>query len=282
MYISHQIELNQEQKAHGRKHRIMMDKIWKQHAQPEEKVFLEKLLGTYTQAEKQNRCLITDFYERHWMEEVIGKYLGQGMLNQCQFNGGYKGAERQCVVFGQQEYYEMPVPISALKIKVHTGIGKTLSHRDYLGALLGLGIQRTKIGDIVLKPFGAIVIVGEELETFIRLHLTQIGRYQKIEIDKIACESIVPDPKQMKHITGTVPSLRADVVFALAFGMSRTTIVKYLQMDKGKRNGMLVHNSDLVKEGDILTLKGYGKAVFIALKGQTKKDRLQIKIEKYM
>ncbi len=259
-----------------------MQTTWKQQAAPEEKLFLEKMLESCTRAEKQNRCITTDFYDKNWMEEVIQKYLGINKLEQLVFFGGYEEADRQCIVFNQQDYEPYPLEVSALKIEVKTGLGKTLTHRDYLGALLGLGIERSKIGDILIQPFGAIVVIRQELTTFVETHLTQIGKYQKIVIELIDYDAIQPEAKQVKEISGTVAALRADAVFALAFGVSRTTVVKLLQLDKGKKNNRHVGSTDLVKAGDVLTLKGYGKAKCLAICGQTKKDRIHIKIQKYI
>lgn len=259
-----------------------MRDTWRQIAQPEEKEFLQKLLAAQSKAEKQYRCIATDFYARAWMDQVILQYLGQQYHNTLKFFGGYEDAERQSVIFGVEEDFEVELPIGALCITVKTGIGKPLTHRDFLGTLLGLGIERSKIGDILIEPFGAYVIVNKELEDYISCHLTHIGRYGQIEIESIGFDEIALGEKKVKEITGTVQSLRADSIFALAFGMPRGGVVKLLQADKGKCNGMPVKVADLLKEGDIGTLRGYGKMKLVQINGQTKKDRTHIKIEKYI
>lgn len=253
---------------------------WRKYASEEEKVFLEQLTSCIYKADKQCRPFATSFYNKEWMTQVIKQHMGIGVLDQVVFEGGYEEAERQVAVWGYEAYHE-PL-LTCLQITVKTGIGKPLTHRDFLGALLGLGIERTKIGDIIIKSFGAYVMVANELADYIQWHLSEIGRYSKITIQIIEKEDIVIDKAQVKEISGTVQSLRADALFALAFGLSRTSVVKLLQQEKGKCNGMSVKSSDVLKVGDVGTLRGYGKMRFIAINGTTKKDRIHIQIEKYI
>lgn len=253
---------------------------WKKCASEEEKKFLQQLTGCIDKADRQYRMFATDFHNKEWMIEVIKKYMGQAILDTLVFEGGYEGAERQVVLCGYESYDALPV--TCLEIQVRTGIGKPLSHRDYLGALLGLGIERSKIGDIIVKPFGAYTIILDELAEYVMWHLTEIGRYSKINIQPIPKENMEHETVAFKEISGTVQSLRADAVFALGFGLSRTSVVKLLQQDKGKCNGMSVKSPDLLKVGDIGTLRGYGKMRLAEVNGVTKKDRIHIKIEKYI
>ena len=254
---------------------------WTSIADEEEKQFLKTLVTYSEKSERQYRMLWTCFYNREWMEEIIRKYNIQNTLNTYCFMGGYEYAERQIIVFGYDSFY-MEMPISVLKITVKTGIGKSLTHRDFLGALLALGIKRNMIGDILLKPFGAYVIVMKELSEFICCHLSGVGRYQKIAVEEILFSNMEVDPPQFKECLTTVSSLRVDAIFAAAFGLSRSEVARYLQGDKGKVNGVLVTASHLMKVGDIGTLRGYGKMRLSAVNGTTKKDRLHITIEKYI
>lgn len=255
---------------------------WRKCANDEEKAFLQQLTGSIAKSEKQNRCVVTSFYSQAWMREVIKKYLGELTLTNLHFTGGYEDAERQVAICGYNEYMDAEGPLRALEIKVKTGIGKALSHRDFLGAILGLGIDRAKVGDIIVKPFGAYVIIVEELADYVICHLHEISRYGKVEIRPIQLCQMEMEEKKFKEVTGTVQSLRADAIFALAFGISRTLTSKLLQQDKGKCNGMGVKSTDILKVGDIGTLRGYGKMRFEAVNGTTKKDRIHIKIQKYI
>lgn len=254
---------------------------WTSITNDEEKQFLKTVLEYDKKSIEQYRMLATSFHNKEWMEEVLQKYGVLNTLNHYCFMGGYPYAERQVLVFGYDETY-MDCPIRALKITVKTGIGKILTHRDFLGALLGLGLKRETIGDIILKTFGAYVLVTEEMAEFIRCHLTGIGRYHKIEVEEIPFNQMEIEPPKFKECLTTVSSLRIDVIFAAAFNLSRAEVTKYLQNDKGKLNGISAKTSQLMKVGDVGTLRGYGKIRLAAVGGTTKKDRLHITIEKYI
>ncbi|ONI46511.1 hypothetical protein AN640_03360 [Candidatus Epulonipiscium fishelsonii] len=180
--------------------------------------------------------------------------------------------------------FEKPcnVPISILKIEVKMKISEPLTHQDFLGSLLGLGIERKKIGDIVIKSFGAYVFAHKDIGEFIKWNLIKISRYTRIEITEIEEQELELEEPKFKEITGTVSSLRVDAVFSLGFKISRTIVTKLLQQDKGKCNGVLVKASSLMKEGDIGSLRGYGKIKLQAISGKTKKDRTHVILQKYM
>lgn len=254
---------------------------WTNIADEEEKQFLKTLINYSEKSERQYRMLSTCFYNKEWMEEMIRKYSIHNTLTRYDFMGGYEYAERQVIVFGYEASY-MDMPISVIKITVKTGIGKSLTHRDFLGALLALGIKRNMIGDILLKPFGAYVIIMKELSEFICCHLSGVGRYQKIMVEEILFSEMEVEPPAFKECSTTVSSLRVDAIFAATFGLSRSEIAKYLQGDKGKVNGMLIAASHCMKVGDVGTLRGYGKMRLAAVNGITKKERLHVTIEKYI
>lgn len=259
-----------------------MEIKWTSITNEEEKRFLKTVVEYSHKSFTQNRELYTDFYNGDWMKEVISRYIGFNNLHNYRFIGGYDDAERQVLGFVYDKDYIYNNPISAIKITVKTGIGKALGHRDFLGAILGLGIDRSKIGDIIIKPFGAYVIADEEISEFLRWNFTQIGRYSNIEIEKIELDELEIDKPEVKEIQGTVSALRADAVFAVAFGVSRTTASKLLQNDKGRCNGIPISSSSILKEGDAGTLRGYGKIRLKSVNGTTKKDRIHITIEKYI
>ncbi|OON97070.1 MAG: hypothetical protein ATN36_04165 [Epulopiscium sp. Nele67-Bin005] len=253
---------------------------WQSIKNEDEKLFLKKFLEYYDKSERQYQELYTDFYEKEWIVSVLAKYIGHNIINYY-FVGGYSFASRQMVAFlPYEESFASPVKI--LNIIVKTGNFKSLTHRDYLGSILGLGIERSKIGDIIINPTGAYIIVHQDVSEFIRWHLNQIGKYTQIEINEITQEEMKIDAPKTKEIQGTVASLRADAIFSLAFSTSRSTVSKLLQSEKGRCNGIQISNSTLLKEGDICTLRGYGKFKLSSISGKTKKDRIYIVVEKYI
>ncbi|MGL4363257.1 MAG: YlmH/Sll1252 family protein [Cellulosilyticaceae bacterium] len=255
---------------------------WRKYATDEEKIFLQQLTAAQSKSQKQHRGISTSFFVKQWMEAVVCKYLGSGALDDIVFEGGYVDAERQVAVYNPNIYSDNEKNVSILKVTVQTGIGKSLTHRDFLGAVLGIGLEREKIGDIILTSFGAYIVCIPMLTEFIELNLNDIGRYGKVSICEIESSDMSIEQRQVKEVIGTVASLRADAVFSLAFGISRSQITKLLQQDKGKCNGIAVKSSESINVGAICTLRGYGKAKLTMINGITKKDRINIKIEKYI
>ncbi|OOB77546.1 MAG: hypothetical protein BEN18_01740 [Epulopiscium sp. Nuni2H_MBin001] len=238
----------------------------------DEKLFL-KMLQDYT---KKSRELYSDFYDRDWINGVLNRYVGN---NTYPLVGGYDYAQRVmlCVTPYDEPY---DIPICILKIEVSTGIGKDLTHRDFLGSLLALGIERTKIGDIIVSPSGAYVIVRRSISEFIRWNLTQVGRYSKLNITE--AEHVEVEPPKYKKITGTVASVRADAVFSLAFGISRTTCSALLKQGKGKCSGMVITGTYHLNVGEVASLQGFGKFRLKEVSGVTRKNRLSITLEKFI
>ena len=259
-----------------------MKRLTHEISDPKEKLFIKQVLEYTHKAEVQNRSFFTDFYNGEWMRQTIKKHLGKEELIDCCYFGGYPGAERQMLGLLAEYDSQESFPISCLKIQIKTGLGKPLSHRDFLGALLGLGIERDTMGDIIVKPFGAYIIAKDSMIEYISYSLTGIGRYQSVEMTKMDLSALEVEPPEVKEIHATVASLRTDAVIAVGFGISRTTGLKLIQNDKATCNGVLVSQSYTLKEGDIMTLRGYGKIKLKAINGKTKKDRLHICIEKYI
>lgn len=248
----------------------------------EERQFIKSIIEYSIRSEQQNRPILTHFYNKDWMQSLLTQYIPQNAYLSYGFFGGYEDAERQILAISPYVLEEIEYGIGILNIEVKTGIGKALSHRDYLGAIMGLGIERNTIGDIILHDVGAYVFVEMSMIPYIRSQLNSIGRYQKIQIEEIELEDMQIEKPKIKVVDSTVSTLRMDAVCASAFGISRGECAKLIQGDKARRNGLVVGVSDLIKEGDIITLRGHGKACLKSINGRTKKDRVHITIEKYI
>lgn len=248
----------------------------------QEKRFVKMVLEYSKRADEQYRPLFTSFYDKQWLNNMLACYVDNSIKEMCYFYGGFETAERQILGISPYPIEGEVFPIVALEVKVKTGIGKLLTHRDYLGALLGLGIERDTIGDIVIKPFGAYIIASESMISYISSNLLSIGRYQNIEQQVIPFSQMVIDPPQVKTYQMTIASLRLDAIVAAAFGLSRSTAAKLIQSERVKCNGIVGNSKQLIKEGDHITARGYGKIKLKQINGLTKKDRLHITIEKYI
>jgi Uncharacterized conserved protein, contains S4-like domain len=197
------------------------------------------------------------------------------------FYGGYEEAERTTAVF-LPDYAELETynPLALLRI-THDGY-KALSHRDYLGSLMNLGIKREIIGDILVRDKGADIVIMKDMGDFLLYHYEKAGRTylgaEIVSIDKI----IVPEGR-FEEKRDTVASLRLDNVISSAFTMSRGKAAEAVDRGLVYVNGLQCIKSDRqIKEGDKLVLRGKGKILLKAIGGVTKKERISIVIQKYM
>ena len=166
--------------------------------------------------------------------------------------GGNVYAERKIVVFKPIEvYYEEDVPITLLKIEpLNKKYADTLNHRDYLGAILNLGIDRSKIGDIFIGENVAYIYVITGISDYIINNFTKV-KHTLISC-KIAYDEIENVRPNLKEIKGTIGNIRLDSIISLAFNKSRSSIVSYIEEKKVFVNGKIItSNGYSIKENDI-------------------------------
>ncbi len=198
------------------------------------------------------------------------------------FIGGYEGAERAITVISSdfiEEGIPYGTPMSLLRLTPVTD--NKLSHRDYLGSILGLGIKREKIGDILVNETYADVFVIDKIAEYISYNLAKIGNV-KIQCQILDIYQFTPPQKKERSINTTVASLRADSVASSGFGLSRTKVIDYFKAQKVNVNWELVQNpSKMLSEGDVISIRGMGRIVLEKILGNTKKDRISIIIKRY-
>lgn len=206
--------------------------------------------------------------------------------------GGISGAERYCISFDgrepvpglkqtePEEYYLFPivcVSITPSSLK----FSEALTHRDFLGALLHLGITRSKIGDIYIKEKQAYVFCTQSIAEFICKELCTVKH------TLVHCEITVPEEEKLapefKELTGTVASLRLDAFLSVAFQSSRSSLSAFIDGGKTFVNGRLVTKAgQTLSEGDIVSVRGKGRFVITEIKNFTKKGRIVVTINKYI
>lgn len=192
--------------------------------------------------------------------------------------GGYKNATR--VFFAVGDDAAADFPIKALHISSKGS--KELTHRDYLGSLMGLGIKRECVGDIItLNEREAVVFVRDEISAHIIRDLDKVGRDSIVIIEyKGDTDSLGSVTEELSLI---VTSMRADNFVAACINSSRSEAVQLIASDMVFINYTQVSKtSRTVSEGDVVSIRGYGKYIVGPLKSKTKRDRLVIKVLHYI
>lgn len=242
----------------------------------DDKILLSHLYDNYLKTYTKNYNTYSDFFSE---EKTTLIKTAFSSLRDIYFDtyGGYEGAERVISAFlvntDSKNY-----PVSCIEISGR-GIDK-LSHRDFLGALMGLGIKREMVGDIVIGKI-CYVFVKEEILDYILLNLTKVANlgvsvnlYNGKEIER---------KEKCEIISSTVESLRLDLILARGFNIKRSDATKFISCGKVLVSGREVLSNDYkVKENEKITLKGKGKIVFLGENGLSKKGKIIIDIKRYI
>ena len=197
--------------------------------------------------------------------------------------GGYDNAERQMVAFHPDALaFTWEYPIDCLKIEPKAiKFSENLSHRDYMGALLNLGVDRSVIGDIIVQEKAAWFFCQSKMTEFFLENLCRV-RHTNILITKVNDPEEFPHPN-LESINGTCASVRLDSLIALAFKASRSSMVSYIESGQVFVNGKLItSNGYEPKEGDIVSVRGKGRFIFDGVSHQTKKGRYGVRILLYV
>ncbi len=175
--------------------------------------------------------------------------------------------------------YEVEFPIKCIKVEpLAKKFAKEYTHRDYLGSLMGLGIDRKKFGDIFVDGMEAYIYVDESTADYLLENFVSVGR------NSVKCSfSQLPDSyKQanLKEVTIQVASPRADAVIAKVYNLSRKDTIPYFTEKKVSVNGHIVENKDkILAAGDTVSVRGYGKFNVISEGGLSRKGKLNLNIE---
>ena len=197
--------------------------------------------------------------------------------------GGYELAERLIAVFRPEApVFYADYPVKCLKITpLNAKFAEDLNHRDYLGAVLNLGIDRACLGDILVEEDAAYLFCLERMADFIRDNLIRI-RHTSVYVEQVEAENFHYEPKY-KEVSGTVASVRLDKLLALAFNASRSSLTGLIEGGKVFVNGKLVtSNGYEPKEGDLISVRGMGRFRFRETGGQSKKGREYVILWRYI
>lgn len=231
----------------------------------------------------QNRYTFTKFLSADELTVVDQIRADLKHVDYCAF-GGHEMCERQIIRFGSPESlgYEEDFPITTLLIEsLMEKFSDSLSHRDYLGAMMNLGIKREVLGDILIKDKKAYVFCLDEIADYLCNELTRI-KHTSIKISKL--EGDIPElEKKLEDFEVLVTSPRIDAVVSALTKLSRSQAVNLFREKKVLVNNRTCeNNSMMLKESCTLSIRGYGKFVYIGEGGRTKKDRVFVKMQRYV
>ncbi len=248
----------------------------------DEQILRKRFIDLARSAENKGICTYTDFLGLNETSIFFRMKNDIPNVNYDLF-GGYTGAERKVLCF----YRDASVKafsdfITCIRIlPLNKKFSDDLNHRDFLGALMNLGIDRSKIGDILVSEKEGYVFCETSISRFI------IDNLDKVKHTSIRCSIMDKDAPDIQpkfqEIRGSVSSARLDSIIALAFNSSRNSILGLISGGKVFVDGKLAEsNSYMLKEDETVSVRGFGKFIYKGLQNQTKKGRYFVVLLKYI
>lgn len=198
---------------------------------------------------------------------------------QIDFWGGYEGAERIVARFSDFED-DGEWPVVCLRARRNTRFASPITHRDVLGAAMGLGLKRERIGDILVSDTDVFLFTLEENAPYIEANLESAGR-EKLRFERAEGALALPEPKG-REVRDTVASLRLDAVIGAAFSLSRAQAQEAIRAGKVRLDHVEELRTDAqVNEGAMLSMRGAGRAKLTQVGSLTRKGRVGIVIFRY-
>lgn len=244
-----------------------------------DRVLAAKVIDCIGQVLKYHESRFTHFLdpaEVNKVKKIIGNFDVKYSIS-----SGVEGCERNIAViypaYMAEENIELPV--SVLKIHCKNRFEK-ISHRDMLGALMGLGIKRENIGDIIIGEQVSYVFVYKDISYYVSINLVMV-RHTPVVAEYADFKEVPAKRYDYKEIISNVASLRLDAILSAGFGESRSSISREVLAGNVKVNWEETKElSCIIKQGDVLSLKGKGRIILDEIGGTTKKGRTNVKIKR--
>lgn len=250
----------------------------------EEKLFLGRVLDQLQRCRSRNIPTGTHFLSPQ--EQGLAKSL-LVQLGEAEglFAGGYAEAERRVLLFlpdyldAQTYKADEAYPICAVRCVYRAEDQPT--HRDFLGSLMGLGVRREMVGDILVAAGGCDVLLKREILPFVLQNYVSAGRTH-LKVEKVPLSNLHLPEQKRQEIRDTVAALRLDSVVSSGFRISRSRASELIRAGRVEVNWRLCEKGDhLCSEGDIFTVRGLGKCTLAEVGGLSKKGRITIRMERY-
>lgn len=245
----------------------------------EEALLGRRMLDLDTLCQKRH-CPTSTFFLTE-PEQMYCETVFHLLDSHCRLLGGYDGAERCVAILLPEENYlleDEEIPFVPLKIEYPVQVG----HRDILGSILGLGVERNAVGDILVFKSECYVFIMKDIAHYVEQTLVKVGR-QNISIKEVGFDEVCVPEVKTEEINTTVASLRLDCIIAEGFRLSRETAKAAVEKQIVQLNHRIIGTpSQNVKENDVISLRGKGKIILESVSGESKKGRIWVKILRYI
>ena len=250
----------------------------------EEQLLRKRLAELANTAYHRSICMFTDFLN---LNEQNVFFTMKNELPRIKYftYGGFNDAERKILCFcGNEqieEQKEIEFPITCIKaLPINQKFSDSLTHRDFLGAVLNLGIERSKVGDIIIDDNEGYIFAHSNISTYITDQLSKV-KHTNVSTSILEQQNFDYKPR-FTEIVGTVASVRLDSILSVAFHTSRSRLIGLIEGGKVFIGGkQVLSNSYPLKENEVVSVRGLGKFLYAGTSYQTKKGRYSVKVLLY-
>jgi len=250
-----------------------------EHFHPEEREFVDRALEWIDRAVRRHEKRVTGFLDPR-QADIVSSLAAREPEAALLMEGGYEGAERRVAVIAPA--YMPPAPedagIRLVSVTSEDARFSELKHGDFLGALLGLGLRRDRIGDIHPHPGFCHVMAAGDLAEYIALHLRQVHRVN-VTAEIVPLERLQVSEPRLAPLHLSVASMRLDGIVSDVVRMSRAKVVEPIRAGRCRVNWRIVEDpSHQLKVGDVVSLKGFGRFKILQSEGTTRSGRIRLTV----
>jgi RNA-binding protein YlmH len=247
----------------------------------DDRLLANKILDSVEYCEKNFTYKATTFLDPRQQKLVEGLLQREKSIKYYT-ESGIEDSERKLYIIFNEDYDEEGIEkqYQILEFSWYSKSIKKPSHRDFLGSIIGAGIKREMLGDIILEEDKAFVVCSKEVSEYILFNIEKVGSLP-VKAQVVEQAGIIQEKE--KTINTTVASLRLDGIISAGFGLSRTKAAELIKSGRVRINWEEKDvTSKVIKQGDVISIRGKGRIILEEIAGNTKKDKIRIVIKKFV
>ncbi len=264
------------------------EQVLKEYKKQEDRILLSQVLDKLEMSKKKEKLEYTDFLDMYQIS-IVKNFLTRLEISNYVLYGINEDSERKILIFYPEKYNEQMLEknynkiLKIIRINLSKEDEGKFTHRNYLGGIVKVGMNREKVGDILVGENGADIIVKSETAEILAKELETLTRFQNSQIVIEDISNLRKKEIKIEKIDIIVPSLRLDNIVSDLAKTSRSKAVQILNQERVFINGQNeTKPAKNVKLGDIITIRGKGRFVIKEIKGTTRSGRTILVIEKFI
>lgn len=262
------------------------EEMLKEYKRQEDKICLSQIVEKIEKVNERQQIQNTDFLDMYQISLVDG-FLKKNKILNYKFFGGYENAERKVLVIYPEKYTEEMLAKNYSQmlrvVRVELNVKVELSHRNYLGTIVKLGLKREKVGDIIVCEEGADIITTKDFSNILEKEMKDSNMLPSSEVTIHEIEELNVKEVQKEEVKVIIPSFRLDNIVSDLSRMSRSKGVEMINSERVFVNGKCeTKQAKTMKIGDSITIRGKGRFLIKEIDGTTRKGNTVLVIEKFV